>query len=292
MSTAFSPIAITTTPADVVRGWIGEATRLGRESILVQRMAEGIDATTADVHAIARGSASHLDQLLDVEIVQRLAGSVGQSALSLSYRTVLRYDLPGMGDMLEDEDEDRAAMDEDEDKPMRYRFVMSDALPDRADDIVEQTWDLSEFAANPVAPYNHDYSAPPIGRWQNVRATGGVLRGTLVPVAVESYPLSMTVAALLEQKVLRTVSVGLRPAAVIARASLPEEDTRYADRGAVYVRPKLLEASVTPMPMNPRAALARSVTAQPVARSISSAAEGLPWSKAQTEPSSARFPWS
>jgi hypothetical protein len=187
-------------------------------------MAEGIDATTADVHAIARGSAAHLDQLLDVDLVQRLAGSVGQSALSLSYRTVLRYDLAGMGDMLEDEDEDRAAMDEDEEKPMRYRFVMSDALPDRADDIVEQTWDLSEFAANPVAPYNHDYSAPPIGRWENVRATGGVLRGTLVPVAVESYPLSMTVAALLEQKVLRTVSVGFRPAAVIARASLPEED--------------------------------------------------------------------
>lgn len=294
MSNGFAPIAITTTPADVVRRWIGEATRAGYGVDLVQRMAEGIDSTTEDVHAIARGSSTHLDQLLDGEIVQRLAGSVGASPLALSYRTVLRYDLAGMGDMLEDEDEERAGMDDDEDKRPSYRFVMSDAEPDRADDIVEQTWDLSEFRQNPVAPYNHDYSAPPIGRWENVRAVGGVLRGTLIPTPVESYPLSLTVAALLKERVLRTVSVGFRPAAVIARASLPEEDTRYATRGAVYVRPRLMEASVTPMPMNPRAALARAIAAQPepVARSVRAPIAGLPWSAPVDDSDRAGLPWS
>lgn len=293
MSNGFAPIAITTTPADVVRRWIGEATRAGYGVDLVQRMAEGIDSTTEDVHAIARGSSTHLDQLLDGEIVQRLAGSVGASPLALSYRTVLRYDLAGMGDAIDD-DEERAGMDDDEDKRPSYRFVMSDAEPDRADDIVEQTWDLSEFRQNPVAPYNHDYSAPPIGRWENVRAVGGVLRGTLIPTPVESYPLSLTVAALLKERVLRTVSVGFRPAAVIARASLPEEDTRYATRGAVYVRPRLMEASVTPMPMNPRAALARAIAAQPepVARSVRAPIAGLPWSAPVDDSDRAGFPWS
>ena len=293
MSNGFAPIAITTTPADVVRRWIGEATRAGYGVDLVQRMAEGIDSTTDDVHAIARGSSTHLTQLLDGEIVQRLAGSVGASPLALSYRTVLRYDLAGMGDAIDD-DEERAGMDDDEDKRPSYRFVMSDAEPDRADDIVEQTWDLSEFRQNPVAPYNHDYSAPPIGRWENVRAVGGVLRGTLIPTPVESYPLSLTVAALLKERVLRTVSVGFRPAAVIARASLPEEDTRYATRGAVYVRPRLMEASVTPMPMNPRAALARAIAAQPepVARSVRAPIAGLPWSAPVDDSDRAGFPWS
>jgi hypothetical protein len=294
MSNGFAPIAIMTTPADVVRRWIGEATRAGYGLDLVQRMAEGIDSTTDDVHAIARGSAAHLDQLLDGEIVQRLAGSVGASPLALSYRTVLRYDLAGMGDMIDEDDEERASMDDDEDKRQSYRFVMSDAEPDRADDIVEQTWDLSEFRQNPVAPYNHDYSAPPIGRWENVRAVGGVLRGTLIPTPVESYPLSLTVAALLEQRVLRTVSVGFRPAAVIARASLPEEDSRYSTRGAVYVRPRLMEASVTPMPMNPRAALARAIAAQPepVARSVRAPIAALPWSAPVDDSDRVGFPWS
>lgn len=290
MSTAFTPIAITVTPSQVVRRWIGAATRAGREQELVARMADAVGGTTNDVLAIAQGSLPHMGQLLDEDLVVRLASSVGESPLALSYRTVLRYDLAGMDEL--DEDERRSEDEEDEMRRPTYRFVMSDALPDRADDIVEQQWDLSEFAANPVAPYNHDYSAPPIGRWTEVSAVDGVLRGTLIPVPVESYPLSLTVAALLEQRVLRTVSVGFRPAAVIARASLPEDDQRYANRGSVYVRPRLLEASVTPMPMNPRAALARSFEATPVARSISAPTSTLPWTDANTDPDLQGFPWS
>ncbi len=67
---------------------------------------------------------------------------------------------------------------------------------------------------------------------------------------------------------LRTCSVGFRPRAVIARSSLPEDDPMYSERGYVYVSPRLLECSITPMPMNPRAAR-RSVEQcepEPVAR--------------------------
>ena len=292
MSSNTHPIFVTSTPADVVRRWIGEATREGLQDYLVERMAESVGGTAGDVYAVARGSAPHLDQLLDPDLVQRLATSIGESPLSLAYRTVLRFDLSAMED---DEDEERGTMEDDEKRPS-YRFVMSDAEPDRADDIVEQTWNLSEFRQNPVAPYNHDYSAPPIGRWVDVEASGGVLRGTLIPTPVDSYPLSQTVAALLSEGVLRTVSVGFRPGAVISRASLAADDDRRADRGAVYVSPRLLEASVTPMPMNPRAALARMIEAQPVSRSVSVAprASGLPYAPAPSpEPTPGDgFPWS
>lgn len=275
MDTALSPILVTCTPADVVRGWIGQASRAGLSPEVVPRMADALGGTIEDVHAIARGSLPHLGQLLDGDLVQRLAGSVGASPLDLAYRSVLRYDSTGAPEPIED----------DEDKPQGYRFVMSDAQPDRADDIVEQGWDLREFIENPVAPYNHNYSAPPIGRWEDVAVEGGVLRGTLIPTPVQSYPLSLTVAALLEAGTLRTCSVGFRPSAVLARSSLPEDDPRYADRGYVYALPRLLECSPTPMPMNPRAARLRTTDAAPVKRSVPS---GLPWSPS---PLSSGLPW-
>ena len=244
-------IDIISTPADVVRGWIGDAGRIGSraEDHIVARMAAALDGSTDDVRALAGGSLRHLGQLLSDDLVRRLAGSVGASPLALSYRTRM---LPG--------DIAAEGMEpEEEDKPAGYRFVMSDADPDRADDIVEQGWDLAEFKSNPIAPYNHDYSGLPVGSWRNVSVVNNALRGTLMTAPVAEHPVSVVVDKYLQMGVLRTVSVGFRPKAVIARASLNEEDSRYGDRGFVYVKPRLLEASVTPMPMNPRAALSRAL---------------------------------
>ena len=244
-------IDIISTPADVVRGWIGDAGRIGSraEDHIVARMAAALDGSTDDVRALAGGSLRHLGQLLSDDLVCRLATSVGASPLALSYRTRM---LPG--------DIAAEGMEpEEDDKPAGYRFVMSDADPDRADDIVEQGWDLAEFRSNPIAPYNHDYSGLPVGSWRNVSVVNNALRGTLMTAPVVEHPVSVVVDKYLQMGVLRTVSVGFRPKAVIARASLNEEDSRYGDRGFVYVKPRLLEASVTPMPMNPRAALSRAL---------------------------------
>ncbi len=111
MSSNTHPIFVTSTPADVVRRWIGEATREGLQDYLVERMAESVGGTAGDVYAVARGSAPHLDQLLDPDLVQRLATSIGESPLSLAYRTVLRFDLSYMED---DEEEERGTMEDDE----------------------------------------------------------------------------------------------------------------------------------------------------------------------------------
>lgn len=271
-------IILTATPGDIVRSLIGQATKAHGPAAgadLVVRAAAAIGGTSTDIEALQGNSAEHLRQFLDNDLVTRLAGAIGTSPVALSYRST-------MG-MEEEDEEGRAvaggALDEDDDgapdtetpepsadQPV-YRFLMSDAHPDRADDIVSQGWDLSEFVANPVAPYNHNYYDLPVGRWRNVGVgAGNALRGTLIPTPSEHYPLSMAVADMLASRTLRTVSVGFRPRSVIPRASLPEDDPLYAESGMVFVGPRLMECSVTPMPMNPRAAM-RAASPAPVARS-------------------------
>jgi len=145
--------------------------------------------------------------------------------------------------------------DADDDKPDRYGFVMSSATPDRARDIVRQDWVLDDFMANPVALWAHRYDEPAVGIWRDVAVRDGALRGTLEPRPVESYPMSVTVAAQLRAGTLRTVSVGFRPSSMLYRGA-PElrGSELYDERGGlVYMAPVLMECSLTPMPMNPDA---------------------------------------
>jgi hypothetical protein len=182
-----------------------------------------------------------------------LAMSSGKDVRTLSYRAIARMmDDEEAAGMMEDEEE-KGEMGDD-DKPDSYRFVLSDGASDRARDIVDQSWVLEEFTANPVAPFGHNYSAPAVGTWRNVAVRNGALTGRLVPFALESYPLSMTVAAQLRARVLRTVSVGFMPGSTIRRGDLPEDDPRYSGRGGlIFVQNNLMECSPTPVPMNPRA---------------------------------------
>jgi phage head maturation protease len=263
------PVHVLQTPADVVRSLIGIAAIRGTETELVQRMAGAVGGGVDDIHALVRGDLLQVRHMCDDTIVGRMAGAAGVHPLTLAYRSAMYADTTARAagvDMDEDGKPDEA-VDEDP-KGVSYPFVMSDASPDRADDIVSQGWDLSEFAANPVGPYNHDYSALPVGKWARVRVQSGVLRGTFIATPSDSYPMSLAVADMLKAGSLRTCSVGFRPRAVIARSSLPEDDPMYSERGYVYVSPRLLECSITPMPMNPRAAR-RSVEQcepEPVAR--------------------------
>jgi len=279
MSTPFAPILITSTPSDVVRGWIGQATRSGIAAEVVPRMADALGGTLEDVHAIARGSLPHLGQLLDGDLVQRLAGSVGASPLDLAYRSVLRYDSTGVPEPIED-DEERA-----------YLFVMSEGTSDRTDYIVEQDWDLREFNRNPVAFYDHRYGTPPVGFWRDLESGDVVLTGWFVPTPVPSHPLSLTVASLMEAGALRGASVGFKPTQVLSRASLPEEDPRYHPSGLLFRRPILTECSLTPRPANAWSTRIRAMedaTNQQPPPTQRSAAPGLPWSPS---PLSSGLPW-
>jgi phage head maturation protease len=160
--------------------------------------------------------------------------------------------------------------DDDDDKPDGYGFVMSSAAPDRARDIVQQDWALEEFQRNPVALWAHRYDEPAVGVWRDVAVRDGALRGTLEPRPVESYPMSVTVAAQLRAGTLRTVSVGFRPGAMMWRGSPDLKGSELYDErgGMVYMAPVLMECSLTPMPMNPDA--------------LADAQRALPLSPAQT----------
>lgn len=133
--------------------------------------------------------------------------------------------------------------------PGRFPFIMSVGTPDAADDIVEQDWDLSRFKSNPVAFLNHASWSLPIGRWENVRVEGGVLRGDFV--ASEAHDVARIVKAMLIEGTLRCASVGFIPRDVTDRSRYPTEDPRHAQRGRLYRRNLLMECSIASIPMHP-----------------------------------------
>lgn len=138
-------------------------------------------------------------------------------------------------------------------EPGRYPFVMSVGTPDGADDVVEQTWNLARFAANPVAFFNHRSWGLPVGRWERVRVEGGVLRGDFIPT--DASEEGRTIRAMLDEKTLRAASVGFVPGKVTERSKYPTDHPLYAARGYVFSENNLLECSIVGVPMHPDATL-------------------------------------
>ena len=242
------------TTAGALSGLLARAHRDGAGAYMRGALASSARVTEREVDAIAAG-----DELADWAIVRDMAAGVGMAPLSLAWRALARSD----GEEMVDHDEDPETP-----KVVGYRFVMSTDDEDRARDIIAQDWDLSQFTANPVAPWSHDYTMPSVGSWRNVGVhqgpNGAQLRGTLVPLALPSYPLSVTVAEQLRAGVLRSVSVGLYPRAVLSRGSLEQDDPSYSQMGGYYIMgPTLLECSPTPMPMNQNALRLRSAEPAP-----------------------------
>jgi HK97 family phage prohead protease/HK97 family phage major capsid protein len=126
-------------------------------------------------------------------------------------------------------------------------FVLSDATVDSYGDIVEPSgWDLKRFKQNPIALFGHS-SGFPIGKWADVRVEDGKLKGRLeMAKAGTSYRLD-ELRRLIEQGILRAVSVGFRP--LKAEPLNPEKP--YA--GQKYLKQELLEASLVSIPANPAA---------------------------------------
>lgn len=127
-------------------------------------------------------------------------------------------------------------------------FVMSDETVDRVGDVIEAAgWDLREFRKNPVALFGHDSGAPPVGRWENVRIEGRRLVGRLKLAAAGTSPLIDTLRALVEQRILKAVSVGFQP----LKAVPIEADRPYGPQR--FTRQTLLECSLVSVPANPNA---------------------------------------
>lgn len=133
-------------------------------------------------------------------------------------------------------------------------FVLSDETLDRYGDIIEaKGWDLRDFKKNPIALFGHSSSFP-IGTWSNVRVEGTKLIGTLVLAAKGTSQRIDELIGLVEQGVLRAVSVGFRP---IENEPI---DPKQPYGGQRYTKQQLLETSLVAVPANPAAlAIAKSL---------------------------------
>lgn len=134
-------------------------------------------------------------------------------------------------------------------------FVMSDETVDRYGDIVLAAgWQLAQFRKNPIALFGHS-SGFPIGRWRNVRVENGKLIGQLEFASEGTSQRIDELRRLVEQGILRAVSVGFRP--------LEDEpiDEKNPWAGRRYRKQELLECSLCSVPANP-AALAKAMGMQ------------------------------
>lgn len=142
-------------------------------------------------------------------------------------------------------------------------FVLSDATVDRYGDIVEaRGWDLRNFKRNPIALFGHSASFP-IGTWSNVRVEGGKLLARLNLAARGTSQRLDELIGLVEQGILRAVSVGFRP----VEWEPIDKDKPYG--GQRYTKQELLETSLVSVPANPAAvALAKSLNLSPETMSL------------------------
>jgi HK97 family phage prohead protease len=129
-------------------------------------------------------------------------------------------------------------------------FVLSDATKDRMGDVIEpKGWQLDNFKQNPMALFNHNSSFP-IGTWEDVKVQGGRLIGKLKLAARGTSDRIDEIISLVEQGILRAVSVGFSP---IERKPLD-------DGGIRFTKQELLETSLVSIPANPAAVqLAKSL---------------------------------
>ncbi len=133
-------------------------------------------------------------------------------------------------------------------------FVLSDATVDRyGDSIVANGWDLASFERNPIALFGHSHDYP-IGRWSDLRVEGGKLIGRLNLAARGTSARIDELIGLVEQGILRAVSVGFMP----KKAEPIDPGKPYA--GQRYLEQELLETSLVSVPANPAAlAVAKSM---------------------------------
>ncbi len=149
-------------------------------------------------------------------------------------------------------------------------FVLSDETVDRMGDvIVADGWNLANFKRNPIALFGHDQSTP-IGYWENLRIEGSKLVGHLKLAAKGTSQRIDEIVSLIEQGILKAVSVGFKPL---------DSEPMANGRGVRFKRQELLETSVVSVPANPAAlAVAKSLhlSAETIAEVFGEQAEKAP----------------
>ena len=129
------------------------------------------------------------------------------------------------------------------------------SITSEGDHIMSDGWELKAFKKNPIALFSHR-SDFPIGTWSNIRVEDKQLRGHLNLAQRGTSERINEIISLVEQGVLRAVSVGFKP--------LEIKDREGSEWGYEYVRSELVETSLVAVPANPNAlAVAKSMNISP-----------------------------
>jgi len=129
-------------------------------------------------------------------------------------------------------------------------FVASTEAVDSYGDIVDQaSWQLDHFKANPIVLYGHNSRELPIGKATDIAVRNGQLEATIKFASAEANPRAEEVWRLIQEGILRAVSVGFVP-------TDGKSEVRDGKDVFVWRSPVLKEISVVPVPAN-HEALAR-----------------------------------
>jgi hypothetical protein len=127
-----------------------------------------------------------------------------------------------------------------------FEVVISTNNVDRQGESVDQNgWDLTNYKANPVVLFGHDYYSLPVGVCDSIDLIDGKLiaKGRFAPM--DANPFAQQIRKLYDAKILRATSVGF-----IVKES----------NGAIITKAELLEFSFVPVPANPYALSMRQVS--------------------------------
>ena len=120
--------------------------------------------------------------------------------------------------------------------------------------LISQGMDSTEFDANPVVFYNHDY-AQPIGRISELRRGENKIEASIEfaqrPEGYEGSYFPQFVESLVDQGIVKGISVGFVPLEGGVRRASKEDKSKYGESVTnVFSKWKLLEVSVAPLPAN------------------------------------------
>lgn len=139
----------------------------------------------------------------------------------------------------------------------QYEFVASDETVDRYGDVVRASgWELINYKRNPIVLFQHQ-SSNPVGIAMKVWIESKRLMSRIKLASEGTSPFIDTLRKLLDQRIVRAVSVGFAPT-VEPRYIRDETNDRVT--GMEFVGQELLEISLVSVPANPSAlSLAKSL---------------------------------
>lgn len=137
------------------------------------------------------------------------------------------------------------------DEERRITFVISTNDQDRSEDVIDPKGiDFSDYLANPVVPYGHNYSGKSYGRGENLSVDGNKLIGDVVFPPEGDFPDADIVYKLYKNKFQHAVSIGFIPVDYE-----PNENSKY---GIHFTKISMLEFSLVLVPDNPKATRLKS----------------------------------